>query len=342
MGLFPNSQGPYSQSTPWLQLYSFSDLCWTWSPEDLSPLVSNTNKKTYRGPCTDKQWGCNADPKHQNGANKLNETLNQAQSTPNITKILPALKFEGQTQLKPPFAYIFYSLEELNLVYQHLWELCTPTHDPTCLFCLVLCSQGSPHALQQPLEQPSIVRASQVQNRWLMTAAITLLSLRFFLPEILLESIKSENLSQHQLFYGLSDRSWRSLLLEVVNPDGPAGKGHCCLWKWHMVLGLMFLIKLELRRWPWSNCAVQLLTASQPPLSSEVFQDAESKLFRLNLRHGWSLPGVVKMWSNVTAADRRTLSPNRTPLTWNKTGGQVSALFSLNLLLAASCRSAWQ
>lgn len=40
---------------------------------------------------------------------------------------------------------------------------------------------------------------------------------------------------------------------------------------------------------------MQLLTAPQPPVASQVLQDAESKLFRLNLRQSGTLPGVVKM-----------------------------------------------
>lgn len=40
---------------------------------------------------------------------------------------------------------------------------------------------------------------------------------------------------------------------------------------------------------------MQLLAAPQPPLSFEVLEDAESKLFMLNLGHGETLPRVVKM-----------------------------------------------
>lgn len=107
-------------------------------------------------------------------------------------------------------------------------------------------------------------------------------------------------------------------------PDGPAEQGHCWLWKWHMGMGLMFLIKLELRRWPWSNSTAQLLTAPQPPLSSECYKSCWKQAVPVKPEAWWEVA-----WScqnvNITAADRKTLSPNGTPLTWNKIGGQVSA-----------------
>lgn len=94
----------------------------------------------------------------------------------------------------------------------------------------------------------------------------------------------------------------------------------------------MVLINLKLGRQPWSNSTAQLLAAPQPPQSFEVLEDAESKLFGLNVQHAGKLPGGVKMCSdNITATNRKTLSPARTQPSLNKTGRASKCFVSSEL-----------